>query len=141
MENLFRIIVILVLITFNSCDDHCTESYLSMVNNSGKDIEINSYTESGIDGKMIFSKKITLTNNNKYEKTLKDCGNNAGKFNFGAFVEGDSILIDYGDKIKGYSVKSKIYEARNPYILDGNNKANDFVYTLTPDDYANATPK
>ena len=35
--------------------------------------------------------------------------NSAVKFNFGAFVEGDFILIDYGDKIKGYSVKSKKY--------------------------------
>lgn len=67
--------------------------------------------------------------------------NSAVKFNFGAFVEGDFILIYYGDKIKGYSVKSKIYEARNPYILDGNNKANDFVYTLTLDDYTNAKVK
>ena len=139
MRNLFKIIALLVFVS--SCDDHCVESNLIISNNSGKDIEINSYKESGIEGKMIFSKKIILTTNNKYEKTLKDCGNSAGKFNFGAFVEGDSILIDYGDKIKGYSVKSKIYEARNPYILDGNNKSNDFVYTLTLEDYANANSK
>ena len=55
MRNLFKIIALLVFVS--SCDDHCVESNLIISNNSGKDIEINSYKESGIDGKMIFSKK------------------------------------------------------------------------------------
>ncbi len=140
MRNIFKILIGLVLITINSCDDHCTESYLAIVNNSGKDIEINSYTESGIDGKMIFSKKIIIVNNNKTENKFKYCGNAHQKARFSALIEGDSIVIDFGDRIQSYGYLT-IPINRNPFQLDFDNKSNDFVYTLTPEDYTNATPK
>ena len=43
MRNLFKILIGLVLVS--SCDDNCVESHLIISNNSGKDIEINSYIE------------------------------------------------------------------------------------------------
>jgi hypothetical protein len=58
MKNLIKIIVVLVLVS--SCDDDCVESYVAIVNSSGKDVGISSYKKVGLDGKtIVFSKKLT----------------------------------------------------------------------------------
>ena len=126
---------------FINCEDNCVHSLQELINLSGKSIEITSYTYIQNTRSYEYNKKYTIADNNKIEKSLKDCGNAPGRASFSYLVEGDSIVIDYGDKIKSYSITTKIYEARNPYILDSNNKSNNFTYTLTPEDYANATPK
>jgi hypothetical protein len=139
MKNLIKIIVVLVLVS--SCDGDCVQSHQELINLSGKSIEVTSFTYIQNTNSYIFNKNYTIYNNNKIEKSLKDCGAGAGRGSFSYLVEGDSIIIDYGDKVKSYSITTKIYEARNPYILDGNNKSNDFTYTITPEDYANAIQK
>jgi hypothetical protein len=139
MKNIFKIIALLVLV--NSCDDKCIESNVAIVNNSGKDVEISSYKKVGLDGKtIVFSKKINILNNERNETKTKDCGAGAGRGSIRALIEGDSIVIDYGDRIKSYGYSTTPLN-RNPFQLDMDNKSNDFVYTLSPDDYTNAKIK
>lgn len=139
MKNLFKIIVLLILVY--SCDDPCIESYVAIVNSSGKDVEISSYKKVGLDGKtIVFSKKINILNNERNETKTKDCGAGAGRGSIRALIEGDSIVIDYGDRIKSYGYSTTPLN-RNPFQLDMDNKSNDFVYTITPEDYANANQK
>jgi hypothetical protein len=139
MKNIFKIIALLVLVY--SCDDKCIESNVAIVNNSGKDVEISSYKKVGLDGKtIVFSKKINILNNERNETKTKDCGAGAGRGSIRALIEGDSIVIDYGDRIKSYGYSTTPLN-RNPFQLDMDNKSNDFVYTLTPDDYTNAKIK
>ena len=139
MKNLIKIIVVLVLVS--SCDDDCVESYVAIVTSSGKDVGISSYKKVGLDGKtIVFSKKINILNNERNETKTKDCGAGAGRGSIIALIEGDSIVIDYGDRIKSYGYSTTPLN-RNPFQLDMNNKSNDFVYTITPEDYANAIQK
>ena len=139
MKNLIKIIVVLVLVS--SCDDDCVESYVAIVNSSGKDVGISSYKKVGLDGKtIVFSKKINILNNERNETKTKDCGAGAGRGSIIALIEGDSIVIDYGDRIKSYGYSTTPLN-RNPFQLDMNNKSNDFVYTINPEDYANAIQK
>lgn len=119
-------------------------SYISkqtIINNSNKEISITSFLFDYNTKKYSFSKKIILKNNDIVSKEVKvftDQSYNA--LTFEKMVEGDSIVIDYGDKIKSYSSRTND-DNRDPYSLDSENKSHNFVYTLTPDDYANATPK
>ena len=119
-------------------------SYMSkqrIINNSNKEISITSFLFDYNTKSYSFSKKITLKNNDIVSKEVKvftDQSYNA--LTFEKMVEGDSIVIDYGDKIKSYSSRTKD-DNRDPYRLDSENKSHDFIYTITPEDYANATPK
>lgn len=136
--------IILIVTVFLLVGCFLDTSYISkqrIINNSNKEISITSFLFDYNTKRYSFSKKITLKNNDIVSKEVKvfaDQSYNA--LTFEKMVEGDSIVIDYGDKIKSYSSKTKD-DNRDPYRLDSENKSHDFVYTLTPEDYANAITK
>lgn len=127
-----------------SCVDNgkCTDDNGTLVNNSGKDILIISYKNyyPNIPFETI-SKTTTILNNSNISKKTEECPPGpSADLSFEALVEGDSIVIDYGDRKKGYSDRNNVN--RNPYWVEGSrNTEQDFTYTLTPEDYANAIVK
>jgi hypothetical protein len=126
-----------------SCTDQGPEtiSKQTIVNNSNKEIVITSFLFDYNTKKYSFSKKIILKNNDIiHEETKVLFSSPEDALTFEKFVGGDSIVIDYVDKIKSYSSRTDD-DNRDPYYLDSQNKNHDFVYTITPEDYANATPK
>ena len=141
MKNIYILIATSFLII--SCVDSgkCNDDNGTLVNNSGKNIIITSYrNHSLIVPPGTISKTISMLNNSSITKRDEQCPPSSADVSFGDLVEGDSIVIDYGDKKKGYG--NRINTNRNPYYLDGlANSEQDFTYTLIPEDYANAIPK
>ena len=127
-----------------SCVDSgkCNDDNGTLVNNSGKDIIITSYKNySLIVPSGTISKTISIINNSNITKRDEQCPPSSADVSFGNLVEGDSIVIDYGDRTKGYG--NRLSTPRNPFWGDGlgGDSEKDFTYTLTPEDYANAIPK
>ncbi len=143
MINLKYILLITVVFILGGCTDmgHCFTKAQTIENKSNIEIVIISYRLNYDSNQHVFSKKITLKNNDIIHKEAKSCPPSFSGPDFASLVEGDSIVIDYGDKIKSYSMKTLDTDNRNPFRLDSENKSHNFVYTITPEDYANAKLK
>ena len=114
----------------------------SLVNNSGKDVTIHSFYDASTSDtvKLVPVKDILIKNSDSIGTIKKYCPD--GGYLRNSFVEligHDSIIFDYGDRVQSYSRRYG-HEARNPFVLDAQTH-DKFVYKLTPEDYANATPK
>jgi hypothetical protein len=138
-----NIILITVVFVLGSCTDRgpCVTETATIINKSNREIILMSYQYDINTNKYNFSNKFTLKNNDIIYGENEGCPPNVGYIDLNGLVIGDSILIDYGDKIKSYSGRTIDTDMRNPYRLDSENKSRDFTYTLTPEDYANATKK
>lgn len=136
-------IIIAVAFLLGSCTDRgdCTNLLQKIENKSNYEVTITSYYPTYNPKQVEFSKKITLKKNGEIKEEGKSCPPSYLELTFATLVGGDSIVIDYGDKIKSYSRKVIDNDLRNPYRLDSEKKGNDFVYTLAPEDYANAKLK
>jgi len=140
MKFIYLIIVVFLL---SSCIDRgdCTDLSQRIENKSNYEVTITSYYPSYNPKQVEFSKKITLKKNGEIKEEGKSCPPSYLELTFATLVGGDSIVIDYGDRIKSYGGRVIDNYLRNPYRLDSENKSNNFVYTLTPEDYANAKLK
>jgi hypothetical protein len=140
MKYIFLIAAVFLL---GSCTDRgpCITETQKIENKSNQEIVISSYRYDISTDKHNFSKKFILKNNDIIYRENEGCPPNAGNLEFQVFIEGDSIVIDYGDRITSYSGRTLDIDKRNPYRLDSENKSHDFIYTITPEDYVNATPK
>ena len=150
MKKIFNLIVLSIIVSGCVDGGQCFKSSVKIINNSGKDIEVSSYKNEYVNGSTIltkiFSKKTVLKNNDNIFKTAESCPPSVtSNLGFNAVFEGDSIVIDYGDRISKYGSDPQIYkdkDLRNPFYLWFINQENrDFIYTLTPDDYTNAKVK
>ena len=150
MRKIFILIVLSILA--NGCVDggQCFTSSVKIINNSGKDIEVFSYRKEYVNGSniltAIFSKKTILKNNENIYKSAKSCPPSiTTNIGFDSVFEGDSIVIDYGDRVSRYGSDLQIYkdkDLRNPFYLWSINQVNrDFIYMLTREDYVNAILK
>ena len=124
-----------------SCENRCTDLTDEFVNNSGRKIEVISYKNYYTDiAFQTLSKKRFVENQTSLKKTNKICPPEVSQLDIGNLLEGDSIVIDFGDKQLRYGIKN-LSSSRNPFYLALNNKDQyNFTYTLTPEDYANALP-
>jgi hypothetical protein len=136
-------LLIAAVFLLGSCTDRgpCTDLSQKIENKSNIDVIITSYYLRYDPKQVDFSKKITLKNNAIIYKAGQSCLPSDLELSFRDLVEGDSIVIDYGDKIKSYSGRTLDADKRNPYRLDSEKKTHDFVYAITPEDYANANQK
>jgi hypothetical protein len=137
------IILITAVFLLGSCTDmgSCVTETQTIENKTNREIVISSYRYDISTNKHNFSEKFTLKNNDIVYGKSEGCPPNVGYLDFHGLINGDSIVIDYGDKFKGYGGRTLDTDIRNPYRLDSQNKTHDFVYTITPEDYTNATPK
>lgn len=147
MRKIFVLIVLSIIV--GGCDSgQCYQSSAKIINNSGKDIEVISYKKGYVNGAVnlsqVFLKKTVLKNNENIHNSGEICPPFYGNIGLPSIL-GDSIVIDYGDRISKYGSDLQIYkdkDLRNPfYLLFINQENRDFVYTLTPDDYINAKLK
>ena len=84
------------------------------------------------------SKKTEIPKDQSIELVNKICPPSAKRVSIVDLIMGDSIVIDFGDRKLRYG---RIASLRNPYSLELQNLDSDsFLYTLTPEDYANALP-
>ncbi len=150
MKKIFILIVLVIVIIGCVDGGQCYTSSVKIINNSGKDIEVSSYKNEYVNGSVIltkiFSKKTILKNNENIYKADKACAPDFAKApSFGSLFDGDSIIIDYGDRVMEYSdgpPKTANDLNRNPFVLFRNNQPDKhFIYTLSPDDYTNAKVK
>lgn len=135
-------LLIAAVFLLGSCTDMgpCVTETQTIENKSNQEIVISSYRYDISTNKHNFSEKFTLKNNDIVYGKSEGCPPNVGYLDFHGLINGDSIVIDYGDKIKSYSSRTKD-DNRDPYRLDSENKSHDFIYTITPEDYANANQK
>ena len=138
MKNLFFPFLIVLIL---GCEGKCDDLTERIINGSGRKIEITSYKNYYPNIPFgTFSKKNLIENNAFIERRSKSCPPSIETVSIGQLVEGDSIVIDFGDKKLRYGNKD-LSSRRNPYYLSlyflysGN-----FVYNITEDDYANALP-
>ena len=124
-----------------SCDNDCDLVTDKFMNSSGKNIEIIVYKNYRTNIPFeTFSIKHVLQNNETIDRTLKSCPPAREVTDLVQLLQGDSIIIDFGDKKIRYGIKN-LSSARNPYFLATENRdLFNFIYTLTPEDYANALP-
>lgn len=132
------ITVLLITYLFYSCDVDCENINRTIINNSGKNIEITSYKNHYWNiSKGTLSKKILIQNYSSTNLKVRSCPPTFHFISFSDLVEGDSIVINYGDKIKRYGIK--INSDRNPFWMDNYvYEGKDFTYILTAEDYTNA---
>ena len=139
MKNIFCICFVTLL--FFRCDNSCDTVTDQFINASGKNIEIIVYKNYKINIPFeTFSTKHVLQNNETIKRTFKSCPPAQPFSDIEQLLQGDSIIIDFGDKKIRYGIKN-LSSVRNPYFLAiGNRDLFNFTYTLTPEDYANALP-
>lgn len=137
MKNIFWILTLVVC----SCDNNCDIVTDKFINVSGRKIEIIVYKNYRTNIPFeTYSTTHVIPNNLNLERTLKSCPPAREVTDLIQLLQGDSIIIDFGDKKLRYGVKN-LSSARNPYFLATENRdLFNFTYTLTPEDYANALP-
>ncbi len=148
MKKIFILIVVSVIVIGCVDGGQCYKSSAKIINNSGKNIEIFSYRKEYVNGAVtlsqVFLKKTVLKNDENINNSGELCPPFSGNIGLNSIL-GDSIVIDYGDRISKYGSDLQIYkdkDLRNPFYLWFINQSNrDFVYTLTSEDYANAKIK
>ena len=137
MKNLFFVLTISAIIF--GCEN-CVDQSFTFQNKSGKKIVVTSYKNYYPDIPFeTISKIFMIENEANISRVEKDCQNrNINILGIGNVLEGDSIVIDFGDKKIGYGIKN-LSSNRNIYFLakDVPFQPN-FVYTVTAADYANA---
>ena len=139
MKYLKLIVVAVFFVT--SCQDDCEYLVDELLNNSGRKVEIIVYQnyEPNIPFGTL-SKTHIIENNQKISQTEKNCAPYNSRLDFVKLLQGDSIVIDFGDRKLRYGIKD-VTSPRNPFYLARINiGAKTFTYTLTPEDYANALP-
>ena len=139
MKNIILFYVFICVL--HSCESSCDDLTTKFLNDSGKRIEITSYKRyyPNIVSPTI-SKKFITDNKSDLQQIDKVCSPEVPYLDIGNLFEGDSIVIDFGDKRIRYGIKN-LSSSRNPFYLALNNKDQyNFTYTLTPEDYANALP-
>lgn len=98
------VIIIVSIFCFTGCFEQgsCRTESQTFINKSEKDIEIFAYKSYLKPPES--SNKISLKNQEKIHGENFECPPGTAYFPFVFLVKGDSIVIDYGDKIKSYSL-------------------------------------
>ena len=122
-----------------SCE-HCERKSGTFENKLGQAIIVTSYKNYNPDIPFgTLSKIHTIQNNDNIMKVTNACNDDGQSIvGIGNVLEGDSIVIDFGNKKIGYGVKN-LTSNRNPYFLARQEPfPSNFVYTVTVADYINA---
>ena len=137
-----KFVVLFIFIkTLCSCESKCEELTDEFVNNSNRKIEVIVYKNNQPNiPSGTFSRKHILENNTSLKRTVKNCAPYGERLSIGTLLQGDSIVIDFGDRKLKYGIIN-LSSTRNPfYLQEINQNQYNFTYTLTPEDYANALP-
>ena len=137
MKNLSYVLSCVVL--FMSCNNDCENLVDEFQNNSGKKVEIFVYQnyEPNIPSGT-FSIKHTLQDQQSISQTDKNCAPYNGRLDFVKLMQGDSIVIDFGDRKLRYGIIN-VSSPRNPFLLARQSLGGKtFKYILTTEDYSNA---
>ena len=137
MKKLITLMSIVFL--FNNCDNNCVDRKAKILNSSGKTVVITSFKNYYVNVPFgTLSKKTEIPKDESIELVNKICPPSVQRVSIVDLIMGDSIVIDFGDRKLRYG---RIASLRNPYTLEFQNLDSDnFTYTLTPEDYANALP-
>ncbi|MDV7188456.1 hypothetical protein R3X25_14280 [Lutibacter sp. TH_r2] len=125
-------LIMLVLISCGTDQGEGTYYEYTIINNSGKNIKINSYRNSY--PKRDTPTTIDLQYGDELTKSFKDDLPPRG-YDFAVFFQGDSIIINYNNERKKI-LTFPTENDRNPFFYTGT----DVTFTFTQQDYENAEP-
>ena len=136
-----NVILILIFSFFISCENDCFKEVEELQNNSGRKVEIVVYKNHAPNIAFgTYSTTHIIENNQKISQNEKVCAPYNSRLDFIELIQGDSIIIDFGDRKLRFGIINKT-SPRNPFYLANIDIAKpNFAYTLTPEDYANALP-
>lgn len=131
MKNLFLAFITLAIIGCGTDQGEGNFYNYSIINESGKDITINSY-------RTIYPIReipviIQLANGENLTKTYQDALPPSG-YDFGVFFEGDSIIINFNNEKKQVFTFITNNNNRNPFSYAGITE----TFIFTTQDYENA---
>lgn len=134
-------LIVVAVFFLTSCENQCEFLIDELYNNSGRKVEVIVYKnyEPNIPFGT-FSTIHKLENTQKISRTDKNCAPYSSRLDVIKLLQGDSIVIDFGDRKLRYGVKN-LSSPRNIFLLARDNQNQfKFTYILTPEDYANALP-